>query len=101
VVDPTEEEPVKKINGQKVVALENNSTLDIYLDKKRNMHLIAGENAGKNVDFFVFDLQGTLVQNFKMKEKDQLKIAGLAKGKYVYHVFSGDEEKATGQFEIK
>jgi hypothetical protein len=98
---PMEDEPAVKAKA-KTATSRNNSSVKIYPDIiKRNMHVVAKDNDGKEIDFFVFDLQGTLVQNFKMKEKDHLKIAGLARGKYVYRVFSGDLETASGQFEIR
>jgi hypothetical protein len=48
-----------------------------------------------------FDLQGTLLQNYKMNAKDHYRISGLAKGTYVYRVFNGDEETAAGKFDIR
>ncbi|MBK7181464.1 MAG: T9SS type A sorting domain-containing protein [Bacteroidetes bacterium] len=63
--------------------------------------MVAKENDGREIDFFVFDVEGTLVQHYKMKEKDHYRIAGLSRGTYVYRVFSGDEETATGKFEIR
>lgn len=99
---PGEEEPAKGAKAKNVATSRNNNSVKIYPDIiKRKMHVVAKDNDGKEIDFFVFDLQGTLVQNFKMKEKDHMKIAGLARGKYVYRVFSGDEETASGQFEIR
>lgn len=101
---PVEDEPVAaKAKAKTTTATSrNNSSVKIYPDIiKRNMHVVAKDNDGKEIDFFVFDLQGTLVQNFKMKEKDHMKIAGLARGKYVYRVFSGDLETASGEFEIR
>ena len=80
----------------------NNSSVKIYPDVlKRNMHVVAKENDSKEVDFFVFDLEGTLMQNFRMKPRDHIRVGGLARGSYVYRVFSGDEETATGKFEIR
>jgi hypothetical protein len=80
----------------------NNSAVKIYPDViKRDMHVIAKDNDGKEIDFFVFDVEGTLVQHYKMKEKDHTKLSGLKRGTYVYRVFSGDVEKATGNFEIR
>ena len=99
-----EEDPNKKTKAPaaKTMSSRNNSTVKIYPDiVKRDMHVIAKDNAGKEIDFFVFDMQGTLMQNFKMKQKDHQKITGLARGTYIYRVFSGDEETATGQFEIR
>jgi hypothetical protein len=81
---------------------KNNKVVKIYPDMvKREMHVIAKENGGGQIDFFVFDLQGTLVQQYKLNEKDHKRIAGLAPGTYVYRVFSGDTESAAGKFEIR
>lgn len=93
----------KLINTKnKSVYLRNNNSVKIYLDApKKKVHVIAKENKGKQIDFFVFDLEGTLVHNHKMKMKDHHRITNLTKGIYVYRVFCGDEETASGQFEIK
>ena len=101
---PEEGEPASKAKAKtaKGMSSRNNNAVKIYPDiLKRDMHVIAKDNAGKELDFFVFDLQGTLVQNFKMKQKDHVKITGLARGKYIYRVFSGDTETAAGQFDIR
>ena len=80
----------------------NNNAVKIYPDIiKKAMHVVAKENEGKEIDFFVFDLQGTLMKHYKMNDGDHEKIAGLERGKYIYHVFCGDEETATGKFEIR
>ena len=76
--------------------------MKIYPDVfKRSMHVIAKENDEREMDFFVFDLNGTIIQHFKLKEKDHIRINGLARGKYIYRVFAGDEESANGNFEIR
>jgi len=100
---PGEEEPGKKKKEKnKAAASLNNSAVKIYPDAfKRSMHVIAKENEHKTIEFFVFDLQGTLVQNHKMKARDHIKIEGLARGAYIYRVFSGDVETASGKFEIR
>ena len=80
----------------------NNHAVKIYPDIiKKTMHVIAKENDGKEIDFFVFDLQGVLLKHYKMEEGEHQRIAGLSRGKYIYHVFSGDEETATGKFDIR
>ncbi len=100
---PGDEDPVKKSKSKsKTMLTRNNSSVKIYPDVvKRDMHVVAKDNDGKVIDFYVFDLQGTLVENYKMKPKDHYRITGLARGLYVYRVFSGDTETATGQFEIR
>jgi hypothetical protein len=98
--NPGEEKPAKK--KAKAFASHNNSSVRIYPDAlKRDMHVVAKNNDGQMIDFFVFDLQGTLLQNYKMKAKDHYRITGLARGTYVYRVFNGDEETAAGKFDIR
>lgn len=97
---PGEDEPAA--HKAKVSTSRNNNVVKIYPDiVKRDMHVIARHNDGKEIDFFVFDLHGTLVQNKKMKQRDHLKMSGMARGKYVYRVFAGDIETASGEFEIR
>src|SRR5690606_4761153 len=97
-----EDPALKKETGKAVNAGFNNSAVKIYPDiLKKDMHVIAKKNDGQTVDFFVFDLEGNLVMIQKMKSKEHFRFAGLRKGTYVYHVFRGDEETATGKFEIR
>ena len=97
----SEEEPPAKNAKSKTSYSRNNASVKIYPDVvKRSMHVIAKNNKA-TIDFFVFDLQGTLIQSFKMKERDHQKITGLARGKYIYRVFAGDTETANGEFEIR
>lgn len=101
--DPEEDKPAKKNKTKaKAFASLNNNSVKIYPDAiKRDMHVIAKDNDGKEIDFFVFDIEGSLMQHYKMKAKDHTKISGLARGTYVYRVFCSDEETAAGKFEIR
>lgn len=99
---------VKKFNEKekkakaKTSSSRNNNSVKIYPDAlRRVMHVVAKENDGKEIDFFVFDLEGSLVKHYKMKNGDHEKLTGLERGKYTYNVFSGDEETAAGQLEIR
>ncbi len=100
--EETKKESNEKRKKSKVSSSRNNSSVKIYPDIiKRTMHVVAKENEGKDIDFFVFDLEGGLIQHYKMKAGDHERIAGLERGKYVFHVFCGDEETANGKFEIR
>jgi hypothetical protein len=99
-----EDDPAPKAKAKTTTSTSrSNGVVKIYPDIiKRAMHVIVREdNDGAPIEFFVFDLQGTLVQNSKMKQRDHLKITGLARGKYIYRVFAGDTETASGEFEIR
>src|SRR5262245_56115914 len=91
--DPKDKKEEKKA---KLSTSRNNSSVKIYPDiLKRVMHVVA-KDSGEPIDFFVFDLEGTIVKHYKMKSGDHQKITDLSRGKYVFSVFSGDEETATG-----
>lgn len=98
--DPETAKKKKDESGTTVKTSLNNKSVKIYPDAfKRDMHVIVKEKT--EINFFVFDLEGTLVVTRKMKTNEHFKITGLEKGVYTYHVFSEDEEKATGKFEIR
>jgi hypothetical protein len=100
--EPKEKKDEKKevVKKAKVSSSRNNSSVKIYPDiLKRVMHVVARDH--DDIDFFVFDLEGTIVKHYKMKSGDHQKITDLERGKYVFSVFSGDEETATGNFDIR
>lgn len=102
IVVPGKDEGKRVAKKALTYSSRNNHAVKIYPDPlKRVMHVIAKENEGKEIDFFVFDLEGTLIHHFKMGAGDHEKLAGLERKKYIYQVFSGDEETAIGQFEIR
>ena len=97
-----EKKPGEKVLPKKTNLTRNNASVKIYPHIiKRMMHVVAKGKAGKEIDFSVFDKQGTLMMNLKMKAGKHEKISGLARGTYTYRVFSNEEETATGNFEIK
>lgn len=95
--------PAKKTTTKiKSLVSRNNNAIKIYPDIfRRKMHVVAKDNASKEIDFFVFDLQGTLVHNYKMKPKDHYRMVNMARGSYIYRVFCGDEEAASGTFQVR
>ena len=66
---------------------------------KKTIHVKNVESS--EVDFFVFDPQGTLMVHYKMNEKDHKRINGLDKGTYTYQVFVKDEMSESGKIVIK
>jgi len=51
--------------------------------------------------FYIFDLEGTLVYQAVLKNKDKKNIDNLAKGTYIYDVFEKDESIEEGKIVIK
>lgn len=88
---------------EKTSASRNNSAVRIYPDiVKRVMHVVAkGDNDGQGIDFFIFNTEGTLLHHYKMKAGNHRKLYGLKRGRYTFRVFAGDEETASGNFEMR
>lgn len=98
----TDEETPPKNKTAKTFARLNNDAVKIYPDPiTRSMHVVAKHKDKKVTDFFVFDLEGSLLQHLKMEPREREKISGLKRGIYIYRVFAGDEETAAGKFEIR
>ena len=102
VMFSTGEKPVNQDKATRNFAKLNNDAVKIYPDAiQRSMHVVAKENEGKQTDFYVFDPEGTLMKQFKMQPKDHQKIKGLKRGTYIYRVFTGDLETASGKLTIR
>ena len=93
---------LKKKFKTKLFSSKNNSSVKIFPDFiKREMHVIAKDNNKEVLDFFVFDIQSTLVFHKKMKAGEHESLKKFKVGKYIYRVFTGDEETAAGEFEFR
>ena len=66
---------------------------------KRVMHV--KNVVDQQVDFFVFDSEGTIMVHYKMSEKEHKKINNLDKGTYTYQVFKNDEMSESGKIIVK
>lgn len=84
----------------KVKTSKKDRDVKIYPDLlKKGMHVKNIEN--ENLDFFVFDSEGTIMVHYKMNEKEHKKFNGLEKGIYTYQVFKNDEMSESGKIVIK
>src|ERR1700749_2239318 len=72
------EDPSDKKVAKKVSTSRNNSSVRIYPDAfKRSMHVVAKDAEGTGIDFFVFDLQGTIVKHYKMQSGEHQNLHDL------------------------
>jgi len=93
-------ENINSVDAKKTKTSRREKEVKIYPDMlKRMMHVKNVENT--QVDFFVFDPQGTIMVHYKMNERDHKKINGLAKGTYTYQVFKNDEMSESGKIIIR
>ena len=88
-----DKKPAKKEKGFK-----NQIAVRIFPDAiKKMMHVVARSGNKKDIDFLVFDINGNMVLNYKMKAGERKTISDLKKGSYMYHVFAEDEYLMTGK----
>jgi hypothetical protein len=84
--------------AKKEKSFKNQNVVKVYPDiMKKEMHVIAKSNIEKEIDFMVFDINGNMVLNYKMKPGEKKTISDLKKGSYMYHVFAEDEYLTTGK----
>ena len=73
----------------------------VHNPEKKSIRVMVKDIAGDTIDFYVFDLEGTMVVNYKLKSKEKKIITNLEKGAYTYNAFSGDEETDFGKIVIE
>jgi hypothetical protein len=84
--------------AKKEKSFRNQNVVRVYPDiVKKEMHVIAKSGIEKEIEFMVFDINGNMVLNYKMKPGEKRTITDLKKGSYMYHVFAEDEYLTTGK----
>jgi len=84
--------------AKKEKSFKNQNVVKVYPDMvKKEMHVIAKSGIDKEIEFMVFDINGNMVLNYKMKPGEKRTITELKKGSYLYHVFAEDEYLTTGK----
>jgi len=84
--------------AKKEKSFRNQNVVRVYPDiVKKEMHVTAKSGIEKEIEFMVFDINGNMVLNYKMKPGEKRTIAELKKGSYMYHVFAEDEYLTTGK----
>jgi hypothetical protein len=88
--------------AKKEKASKTQNVVKVYPDAIRKaMHVVARQGIQKEIDFLVFDINGNMVLNYKMKAGERKTINDLKKGAYMYHVFCEDEYISTGKIEFR
>lgn len=73
----------------------------VHNPEKNSIRVMVKDIPGETIDFYVFDLEGTMVVNYKLKSKEKKIITNLEKGAYTYNAFAGDEETDFGKIVIE
>lgn len=77
-------------SGQKVW-IKKNSLIHIYPNPSTNGSISITSRSEKTMHFYIFDLEGTLIYQAVLKDKEKKLVNNLNKGTYLYNVFVNDE----------
>lgn len=58
-------------------------------------------NMSDSLHFYIFDLEGTLINQTFLNNKEEKTITDLKKGSYIYDVFENDESIEEGKIIVK
>ncbi len=84
--------------AKKEKSFKNQNVVKVYPDViKKAMHVVARSGNAKEIEFLVFDINGNMILNYKMKAGERRTISELKRGSYMYHVFAEDEYLTTGK----
>lgn len=74
----------------------------LYSDDRQNqLYFTVNGPEGKNYQLFVFDMDGKLVSQVKIHNRQTGALNRIAKGCYFFEVFTKDEKVESGQLSIK
>lgn len=99
---PSSTKSIKKepVSKDKIKITRKDDVVKVYPDAfKRILHVKSLVETP--LDFYVFDLEGTLELHYKMIGKEHKKINTLKRGYYMYQVFEGDAMTDSGKINMK
>src|SRR5687767_3543580 len=97
---PSSTKSIKREPVSEKTLIQGDNVVKIYPDAfKRILHVKSLVETP--LDFYVFDLEGSLELHYKMIGKEHKKITSLKRGYYTYQVFEGDAMTDSGKINIK
>jgi len=88
-------------SGQGFKKDKKNLVKIVHNPETNSIRVAVKDLGGQTLDFYVFDLEGTMVVNCKLRSKEKKLINDLRKGAYTYNAFAGDEEVDFGKIVIE
>lgn len=80
---------------------KKNNNVRLFPNPTSNGTLTINSITSEPIHFYIFDLEGTLVQQIMLKGKEQKVVTNLKKGTYTYDVFINDESIEQGKIIVK
>lgn len=85
----------------KIKSADGKSAVKLYPNPSYGKVSVSANMPSSSLHFYVFDLEGTLVYQTVLNNKDRKTIEHLKKGTYLYDVFENDESIEEGKITIK
>lgn len=80
---------------------QTKEAVKVYQKPQQPGSLTVQSAAESTLSFYLFDVDGNLVYESRLKQHEQQTIEGLQPGAYTYHAFYADEKLNGGKVEIK
>lgn len=84
----------------KIKSMQGRSVVKLYPNPSYGKVSVSA-NSSSSLHFYIFDLEGTLVYQAVLNNKEKKTIEHLKKGTYMYDVFEKDESVEEGKIIIK
>jgi hypothetical protein len=76
------------------------NVVKLYSKKEKGTVIITSHRQ-QDVQIYIFDLEGTIMHQGILRNKEKTKISSLEKGVYTYTIFANDESVEEGKLIIK
>ena len=77
------------------------SVIKLYPNPSWNGTITVSSSTSEKLHFYIFDLDGTLIHQAVLKEKQKITVNDLKKGVYMYDAFLNDESIEYGKITVK
>jgi hypothetical protein len=82
-------------------AIGKKNTIRLYPNPSPDGTITVNSTTNDFLNFYVFDLEGTLLHRITLKGKEHKTIKNLKTGTYMYDVFKNDESIEQGKITVK
>jgi len=80
---------------------DHKTVVKIYPNPSYGKLSVTANTSSSSLHFYIFDLEGTLIYQAVLKNKERKIVTDLKKGTYMYDVFENDESIEEGKIVIK
>ena len=87
--------------ASKIKVEPKKSVIKLYPNPSWNGTITVSSHTTEKLHFYIFDLDGTLIHQAVLKDKQKITVNDLKKGVYMYDTFLNDESIEYGKITVK